>query len=48
MVTRNLAAESFSCEASSSAVLSGLTVVLMPPSDATVRNATAYSGRFGE
>src|SRR3954463_2850714 len=33
--------------ASSSAVDCGLAVVLTPPSDATARKVTGYSGRFG-
>ena len=46
-VIRKRARESTSCLASSSAVYSGLAVVLMPPSEATASKTTAYSGRLG-
>ena len=47
VVSRKRARESTSCLASSSAVYSGLAVVLTPPSDATARKMLAYSGTFG-
>ena len=47
-VTRNLALESLSCLASSAAVYSGLTVVLIPPTEATALNTSAYSGILGQ
>ena len=46
-VIRKRAPESLSCTASSSAVYVGLTVVLIPPRDATAWKATTYSGQFG-
>ena len=46
-VTIIRAPESINCLASSSAVYRGLMVVLLPPSDATALNTTAYSGTFG-
>src|SRR5215510_1888156 len=47
IVTRMRAPQSAICLAASSAVYSGLIVVLAPPSDATALKQTAYSGMFG-
>ena len=46
-VMRKRAFASRSCPASSSAVYSGLTVVLIAPSEATAWKTTTYSGQLG-